>query len=85
MSYKLLSVSTYDFKNDEGEQVLGGKVIVYDDNSPKNEPLQIINLNVDISVAENVLNQVIKYPSNVDLNGTLNAKGKFVVNSITIL
>ena len=83
MSYKLLSVSTYDFKNDEGEQVQGGKVIVYDDNSPKNEPLQIINL--DISVAEIVLNQVIKYPANVELNGTLNSKGKFVVNSITIL
>ena len=85
MSYKLLSVSTYDFKNDEGEQVQGGKVIVYDDNSPKNEPLQIINLNVDISVAQNVLNQVLKYPANVDLVGTLNSKGKFVVNSITIL
>lgn len=85
MSYKLLSVSTYDFKNDEGEQVQGGKVIVYDDNSPKNEPLQIINLNVDISIAQNVLNQVTKYPANVELNGTLNAKGKFVVNSITIL
>lgn len=85
MSYKLLSVSTYDFKNDEGEQVQGGKVIVYDDNEPKNEPLQIINLNVDISVAQNVLNQVLKYPANVDLVGTLNSKGKFVVNSITIL
>ncbi len=37
MSYKLLSVSTYDFKNDEGAnfQVQGGKVIVYDDNAPK--------------------------------------------------
>ncbi len=33
------------------------KVIVYDDNAPKNEPLQIINPNVDISVAQNVLNQ----------------------------
>lgn len=85
MSYKLLSVSTYDFKNDDGEQVQGGKVIVYDDNSPKNEPLGIVNLNVDISVAQNVLNQVLKYPANVDLVGTLNSKGKFVVNSINIL
>ena len=85
MSYKLLSVSTYDFRNDEGEQVSGGKVIVYDDNAPKNEPLQIINLNVDISIAQSLLNQVTKYPANVELLGTLNAKGKFVVNNVTVL
>ena len=85
MSYKLLSVSTYDFKNDEGEQVSGGKVIVYDDNAPKNEPLQVINLNIDIAIAQSLLNQVMKYPANVELLGTLNAKGKFVVNNVTVL
>ncbi len=68
------------------EQVQGGKVIVYDDNAPKMSRYRLLNFKcVDISVAQNVLNQVLKYPANVDLVGTLNGKGKFVVNSITIL
>ena len=85
MSYKLLSVSTYDFLNDEKEQVSGGKIICYDNNAPKNEPLPVVTLSVDISLAKTLLSTPIKYPADVELSGYLTPKGKFSVTDVKTL
>ena len=82
MSYKLLSVSTYDFENDAKERVLGGKIVCYDNNAPKNEPLPVVTLSVDVAVANQVLNQILKYPADVELSGYLTPKGKFAVTDV---
>lgn len=82
MSYKLLSVSIYDFENDAKERVSGGKIICYDNDSPKNEPLPVVTLSIDIAVANQVLNQILKYPADVELSGYLTPKGKFSVTDV---
>lgn len=85
MSYKLLSVSTYDFENDVKERVSGGKITCYDNNAPKNEPLPVVTLNVDVSLANQILAQVLKYPADVELSGYLTPKGKFSVTDVKLL
>lgn len=85
MAYKLLSVSTYDFENDSKERVSGGKIVCYDNNAPKNEPLAIVTLSVDIALANQTLQQVQKYPADVELSGYLTTKGKFAVTDIKVL
>ena len=82
MSYKLLSVSTYDFENDAKERVSGGKIICYDNDAPKNEPLPVVTLSIDVAVANQVLNQILKYPADVELSGYLTPKGKFSVTDV---
>ena len=82
MSYKLLSVSTYDFENDAKERVYGGKIICYDNDAPKNEPLPVVTLSIDVAVANQVLNQILKYPADVELSGYLTPKGKFSVTDV---
>jgi hypothetical protein len=82
MAYKLLSVSTYDFENDAKERVSGGKIICYDNEAPKNQPLPVVTLSVDVTLANQVLQQVQKYPVDIELSGYLTAKGKFAVTDI---
>lgn len=82
MAYKLLSVSTYDFENDAKERVSGGKIICYDNEAPKNQPLPVVTLSVDVALANQVLQQVQKYPVDIELSGYLTAKGKFAVTDI---
>lgn len=82
MAYKLLSVSTYDFENDSKERVSGGKIICYDNDAPKNQPLPVVTLSVDVSLANQVLQQVQKYPVDIELSGYLTSKGKFAVTDI---
>lgn len=82
MAYKLLSVSTYDFENDAKERVSGGKIICYDNEAPKNQPLPVVTLSVDVALANQILQQVQKYPVDIELSGYLTAKGKFAVTDI---
>ena len=82
MSYKLLSVSTYDFENDAKERVSGGKIICYDNIAPKNMPLPVVTLSVDVAVANKILEQDLKYPCDIELSGYLTPKGKFAVTDI---
>lgn len=85
MAYKLLSISTYDFENDAKERVSGGKIVCYDNNAPKNEPLAVVTLSVDVALANQTSQQVQKYPADVELSGYLTAKGKFAVTDIKVL
>ena len=82
MAYKLLSVSTYDFENDAKERVSGGKIICYDNEAPKNQPLPVVTLSVDVALANQILQQVQKYPVDIELSGYLTPKGKFAVTDI---
>lgn len=82
MTYKLLSVSTYDFENDAKERVSGGKIVCYDNEAPKNQPLPVVTLSVDVALANQVLQQVQKYPVDIELSGYLTSKGKFAVTDI---
>lgn len=82
MAYKLLSVTTYDFENDAKERVSGGKIICYDNEAPKNQPLPVVTLSVDVALANQVLQQVQKYPVDIELSGYLTSKGKFAVTDI---
>ena len=82
MAYKLLSVSTYDFENDAKERVSGGKIVCYDNEAPKNQPLPVVTLSVDVALANQVLQQVQKYPVDIELSGYLTSKGKFAVTDI---
>ena len=82
MSYKLLSVSTYDFDNDSKERVCGGKIICYDNIAPKNMPLPVVTLSVDFAIAKKLLDQDLKYPLDVELSGYLTPKGKFAVTDV---
>lgn len=85
MAYKLLSVSTYDFENDTKERVFGGKIVCYDNSAPKNEPIAVVTLSVDFDLANQTLQQVQKYPADVELSGYLTSKGKFAVTDIKVL
>lgn len=82
MAYKLLSVTTYDFENDAKERVSGGKIICYDNDVPKDKPLPVVTLSIDSDLANRVLQQVQKYPCDINLSGYLTAKGKFAVTDI---
>uniref|UniRef100_UPI0028D25E7F hypothetical protein n=1 Tax=uncultured Streptococcus sp. TaxID=83427 RepID=UPI0028D25E7F len=57
----------------------------YDNNAPKNEPLPVVTLNVDVSLANQILAQVLKYPADVELSGYLTPKGKFSVTDVKLL
>lgn len=85
MAYKLLSVTTYDFENDAKERVSGGKIICYDNDAPKDKPLPVVNLSIDSALANQILQQVKKYPCDINLSGYLTSKGKFAVIDITPL
>ena len=82
MAYKLLSVTTYDFENDAKERVSGGKIICYDNEAPNDKPLPVVTLSIDSGLANQVLQQVKKYPCDINLSGFLTAKGKFAVTDI---
>lgn len=85
MAYKLLSITTYDFENDAKERVSGGKIICYDNEAPKDQPLPVVTLSIDSALANQVLQQVKKYPCDINLSGYLTSKGKFAVTDITPL